>query len=81
MLRMLREVKKAAFLSGHSAQVILGKLGFCLQAAACKIGRAATQALVQRAAREDPKQTCADVLATHCSCDLASQCDSKCPRR
>ena len=55
ILRMLREAKKAAFLSGHSAQVILGKLGFCLQAAACKIGRAAAQALVQRAACEDPK--------------------------
>ena len=55
ILRMLSEAKKAAFLSGHSAQVILGKLGFCLQAAACKIGRAATQALVQRAACEDPK--------------------------
>ena len=55
ILRMLREAKKAAFLSGHSAQVILGKLDFCLQAAACKIGRAATQALVQRAACEDPK--------------------------
>ena len=36
-------------MSGHTAQVLLGKLTFCLQSAAARIGRAATLPLVERA--------------------------------
>ena len=46
---LLRECKRLNRTSGHTAQVLLGKLTFCLQSAAARIGRAATLPLVERA--------------------------------
>jgi hypothetical protein len=49
ILHMMRMCRDAGQMSGHAAQVLLGKLGFCLQAGRCRIGRAATLPLVERA--------------------------------
>ena len=51
ILTSMQEARKEDRLKPHDAQVLLGKLNFCLQAGAGRIGRAATLPLVERASQ------------------------------